>query len=240
MTKIVDSGGNETTAIYASDGRLQEVTRGHDGESYLYGYNKSGINEGLLNKVIIRRPINDGFEIVRSASYRHEGDLNVGIEQADSNRFNWGNLKEVTISNGSGDVVSREYFRFKPRTAATDPVQLVAYIGPRTYARIKANSTSFDPDTISDADLKAKADYYFGYGTDGKVAEQYAQGVGASDSTGSGPASGLIEYAYVSDAHPASGANVWANRTVVTLPSGTGGSDHDTQSFTPTMPVRRS
>jgi RHS repeat-associated protein len=207
-----DSSGNDITTVYAN-GRLAEVLRSHQEgtltytDSFLYSYNATGVNAGLISSVIYRRSTNGGssWSTWQTASYTYYG-LNESFG-------NPGNLKKVTTTYGNSGSDTTYYRYYKPGEANgyTNGLKYVVY--PESYRRFPG-----DPTTASDATLAPYADHYFEYDAEHRAKKEIAQGAGCSTCSAG---MGHFTFAYDSPTSSpswATGTNAWVLRTTETLP----------------------
>jgi RHS repeat-associated protein len=211
---LTDPYGNVTRVTSTStDGRITEVQRTTTSggtttvESYLYTYFSSGATPNFLQSVTLRRQVNGGaWQNIRTITYSYyDGTLPYG---------NWGDLQFATLSDGSGNVLDTQYYRYYI-AAYGDPVDRLKYsFSVTSYARLAA--AVGNPATASDSQVSPNADEFFTYDGQMRVTQEVAQGLGCSSCAGG---LGTFTYSYSTSSNSA-GFNNWSTKTVETLPDG--------------------
>jgi hypothetical protein len=217
ISSLTDPYGNVTqVTAWTADGKVAEVQRtGTSGgstvtESYLYGYFSGGATPGFLQSVTLRRQTNGGaWSTVRQATYSYyDGVLPHG---------NWGDLQKAVLSDGAGNVLDTQYYRYWVAGVAGG-VDLLKYrFSAASYGRL-VTAVGGNPIGASDAQVAPYADNYFNWDFQllPKVTTEVAQGLGCSACAGG---LGTFTYAYTTSTNPV-GFNSWATKTVETLPDG--------------------
>ncbi len=132
------------------------------------------------------------------------------------NHGNLGDLKTVTLKDGSGNTLDTEYFRYWKTTGGSGYADgLEADFGPDSYARlVAAQGTNLD--ALSDAVANPFADKYFEYDPNSQyVTKAVVQGDGSSTSTT--PGQGAYSYSYTFSGF-ATDYNQWDTKVVELLP----------------------
>jgi RHS repeat-associated protein len=175
-------------------------------ESFVYAYVPSGPNKGLLASVTLRRRVNSGaWTAVRRTEYVYYGNEAHG---------NVGDLKSTILKDGAGLVIDVDYRRYYKNEAGGYPHGLKYVLSPQSLARLK--TVYLNPDLATDAQVAPFADQYFEYEPTGqhRVVTEVVQGAGSSASSPSGL--GWYTYSYTSSCNTL--RNLWAVKTVETLP----------------------
>jgi len=218
--------GGEVTQVTARDAggaptevqSTQTVNGVTSTESYLSVYLGSGdANAGKLASVTLRRQVGGGAWVtVQTVSYEYYG-------ASDSNG-NLGDLKRVTLSDGSGSVLDQWYYRYYVGDTYSGSTHIgyrggLEYaLGSDAYARLKASSGGTDAgaEAASNATVSGFADMYFEYDAQMRVTKETASGVGCSACSAG---QGTYTYTYTASTN-APGDNAWAMKTVEVLPDG--------------------
>lgn len=210
---FTDPGGNITQVTSrTATGQIADMQRTSNGvtESFVYTYDSSGVNAGLVQNITLERQTNGGpIDVVRQAVFTYyDGTEPYG---------NVGDLEFLTIEDGSNNVLGTYYYRYyTPADASTGGYVggLKYYFSEQSYARLAANVSN--PTTASDSQVAAYADDYFQYDSSHQLTEAVAQGEGCSVCSG-----GLGTFTYTYDTSSnAPGYNSWAVKTVMTHPDG--------------------
>ena len=146
---LTDPGGNVTQVTSrTATGQIQDMQRTSDGvtESFLYTYVSSGVNEGLVANITLRRSTDGGdtWSVVRQAVFTYyDGTEPYG---------NAGDLEFLTVEDGSGNVLGTSYYRYyTPADAGSGGYVggLKYFFSEQSYARVVA--AVGDPTTASDS-----------------------------------------------------------------------------------------
>jgi len=177
----------ETMAVtsYTTDGHVAETQRSTTSngtttiESYLYSYLPTGnANAGLLGSVTLRTQVNGGvWSTVRQVQYSYyDGTQTYGGSVGD--------LMTATVSDGSGNVLSTEYYRYYTAGQANGYTHGLHYVfTPQSYSRLTAAlGTSLG--NLTDAQVAPYADNAFQYDTQQRVTQEVVAGTGDSQTGG--------------------------------------------------------
>ena len=214
LKTFTDAAGNVTDlSNRTSDGEVAEVTRTSTTgsitvtESFLYDYIASGVNQGLISSVTLRRQTNGGsWSTVRQVQYDY-------YDGTDSNG-NVGDLETAKIEDANGNLIDEDYYRYYTPDETNGYTHGLKYFFSATSsARLAANVP--DPFTAPDSEVAPYADDYFQYDAQHRVTEATVQGTGPSNSGGLG----TFTYSYTTSDNP-DGYDSWAVKTVETLPDG--------------------
>jgi RHS repeat-associated protein len=212
-----DSGGIVSTASYGTDGLITQLQRSFTSggstitETLLYGWNTSGSALGLLETVTLQRQVGSGTATpVQQTTYAYYGS-------SDAN----GNLNDLQSAGqqlpdgmGGWNTVAVEYYRYWLGTELTGIIHgLKMHFGPEAY-RLMFNA-SIDLESAADSAVLPYADHYYEYNTaTGAVTKEIA--AVCPGCPGGGTTSDL--FAYTPGPGGSTGYNVWAMKTVQTLP----------------------
>jgi hypothetical protein len=214
LKSFTDAAGNVTDlSSRNSDGQVTEVTRTSTAngtittESFLYNYVDSGVNQGLISSITLRRQTNGGaWSTVRQVVYDYYDGSNPN--------GNIGDLEAATIEDADGNIIDADYYRYyAPGEANGYTDGLKYFFSATSFDRLVANVA--DPFTAPDYEIAPYADDYFQYDSQHRVTEAIVQGTGPSDTGGLG----AFTYSYTTSDNP-EGPNSWAVKTVETLPDG--------------------
>jgi RHS repeat-associated protein len=213
---FTDPGGNVTTVTSSTGGgnypvNIQRVSGGTT-EQWHYDYLTSGSNSGRLQDIQLQRNSGTNFTTIRQAVYDYYTD-------ASSQPGSLGDLKSVTIEDGSGNVIDRTAYRYYTSDSSTGYSGGVKYVfNENAYKRSLA--AGFNPTAASDSDVAAYADNYFEYDAHHRVTLETAQGAGCSCTSASGLGTFHLSYSTNPDTNAAQAVNNWTNETTETLPDG--------------------
>jgi RHS repeat-associated protein len=213
---LTDAAGNTTEVVsWNADGQPTEVLRSSGSgstaitESFLSTYVSLGVNAGLLDTVTQRTKIGTGsWTTTRSTQYSYY-DGTSGPGQA-------GDLKLAEVKDASGNVINTNYYRYF--TSGAGSAGKMAYtFGTQAYGLLTAEMGT-DLDSLTDTQVAPFADKALTYDSSGRVATVVDAAAGCSVCSGG---QGTFGYTYTSNpSSPAPGENVWAMKTVETLPDG--------------------
>jgi RHS repeat-associated protein len=214
LKSMTDPAGNVLTVTgWTADGKPAEVRQSTPSgvtpavtESYGYSYVASGVDQGLIQHVTLRRQVGDGtFGTVRQVAYTY-----YDREEAHGNP---GDLKLATIEDENGTTLDTTYYRYYPSQTGFDGLQYV--FQPQSFARLVA--AVGDPTAATDAQVAPYADNYYEYDARHRVTKEIAQGLGCSSCTGG---QGTFTFHYATSTN-APGYNSWHYKTIETLPDNT-------------------
>lgn len=207
LASTIDANGNSTTYTYNSTtGQLQSVARTSGGstETFAYTYNGSG----QLTLATLSRT---GYGVVRQAAYSYWDGTTLGGAKGD--------LRKVTIEDGSGNPIDVKFFRYYNSGAGDGATGFLSYVfGPDAYARALANG--IDPATDNtDSDLQRFADEHIVYNTAYNDAGDNANWGKVKSETLAG--AGTYTFTYGSATSTSGGGyDVWVSKATETLPDG--------------------
>jgi hypothetical protein len=216
-----DSQGNLTSVTsYTSDNKhVAEVQHSSTvgtttvTESYQFSYLSAPYpNAGNLSQVVLRRQTNGGsWSTVRQVVY--------GYYVSTDSHGNLGDLKTATIEDGSGNSLDTDYYRFYTGESGGFVHGLKYVFNYTAYARLLASEGgSFaNVQAASDSTVAPYADANYQYDSSQRVTTAVIAGAGSSTASPAGL--GTFAYAYTSSGNIA-GPNIWAVKTVETLPDG--------------------
>jgi hypothetical protein len=217
-----DAAGITSTATVTAFGTIQQLTRTFPNgsstatEILIYLYNASGSATGLLESVmLVRDPGTGVYDIVNQVTYDYYGSSDANGSVND--------LKSATqqIPDGSGGWlnVAVDYYRYWLGTESTGIAHgLKMHFGPEA-CRLMFNA-GIDLATASDSTVLPYADHYFEYDpTSGPTYGTVTKEIAAVCPTcpGGGTTADLFSYTR-NPSSPTPGYNVWAMKTVQTLP----------------------
>ena len=221
MKSMADAAGN-VTAVTAWDasGAIGEVQRvdGTGGsartESFLYTYVASGANAGLVDTITQRTKVGTGsWTTVRTTEYTYY-TTGMGVPGLT------GNVKAEVVKDGAGTAIDTTYYRYY--TSGPEAGQLKFAFGPAAQARLAALATSLSTtvDALSEGQIDDHADLYLEYDSSVRVTTAISSGTGCSACSGG---QGEFTYAYTTNTNWDGSLrhNVWATKTVETLPDST-------------------
>jgi hypothetical protein len=213
---MTDANGDTTTVTgWTDDGKPTEIIRSTlpgqspaATESWLYSYVPSGVNQGLLANVTLRRLAADGtWTIVRQVDYTYYGS---GEAHGNAN-----DLKTAVVRDAAGNALDTSYYRYYPTVfgfpARFDGLRYV--FNPDSFARLSAAVSN--PFTASDAQVAPYADNYYEYDSTQRATKEVAQGTSCSCADTAGQ--GTYTYSYFGNNNPTD-YNIWQSRTIETLP----------------------
>jgi len=209
---MTDANGDTTTVTgWTADGKPTEIIRSTPPgqspaatESWLYRYVPSGVNQGLLANVTLRRLGADGtWTVVRQVDYTY-----YDTGEAHGNR---NDLKTAIVRDAAGNALDTSYYRYYPDVVGFDGLQYV--FSSDSFARLSA--AVGDPFAASDAQVAPYADHYYAYDAQGRVTKEVAQGTSCSCADTAGQ--GTYTYSYFGNNNPTD-YNIWQSRTIETLP----------------------
>ena len=210
---MTDASGNSTIVTsWTANGNPAEIVRSTPAgvnppatESWLYSYVSSGVNQGLLANVSLRRLGADGtWTVVRQVDYTY---YNSGEAYG-----NPGDLKTAVVEDGAGNALDTSYYRYYPSYGGFDGLKYV--FNPDSFARLSAAVA--DPFTATDQQVAAYADNYFEYDAERRVSKEVAQGTTCDCSNTGGQ--GTFTFSYLMNFNNPDGPNSWTYRTIETLP----------------------
>ncbi|OJW27600.1 MAG: hypothetical protein BGO49_25350 [Planctomycetales bacterium 71-10] len=210
----VTSGSSHlVTTSYDGNGRLleQERTNGLVVEAYTYTYLTSGVNAGLVDRVVMSRKIvaTNAETVVRQAKFDYYDGSQLG--------GNPGNLRLETIQDAAGQALDSSYFRYYTSNGLAGYADGMKYVfHNEAYARLYA--AVGDPSSVADSAIAPYADNYYEYDADHRVTKSVVQGAGCSCAGSTG--AGEYIYAYYASAFTGADPNIWKSKTVETLPDG--------------------
>jgi RHS repeat-associated protein len=214
LKSYTDPDGNTTSVTaYTTTGQVGEVQRSNTTggvttvESYLNTYLTSGVNNGLLSNVTLRRQVNGGaWTTVRQVSYAYyDGTQSYG---------NAGDLMTAAVQDAGANTLDTWYYRYYGHGSSTGYVNGIKYaFSPQSYARLKAAYSN--PGTATDTQVAPYADQYFEYDSLRHVTKETLQGAGGT----SGNGLGTTTFTYGVSTF-AAGYNSWTYKAVETLPDG--------------------
>jgi RHS repeat-associated protein len=205
-------GNTSIVTSWTADGNPAETVRSTPAgvnppatESWLYSYVSSGVNQGLLANVSLRRLGTNGtWTIVRQVHYAY---YNTG--EANGNP---GDLKTAVIEDGAGNVLDTSYYRYYPSYGGFDGLKYV--FNPQSFARLSA--VVANPFTASDQQAAPYADNYFEYDAERRVSKEVAQGTTCDCSNTGGQ--GTFTFSYFMNFNNPDAPNSWTYRTIEILP----------------------
>jgi RHS repeat-associated protein len=209
---MTDANGNTTTVTsWTADGKPTEIVRSTPlgqspaaTESWLYSYVSSGVNQGLLANVTLRRLAADGtWTIVRQVDYTY---YDTGEANGNPN-----DLKTAIVEDAAGNALDTSYYRYYPDVEGFDGLKYV--FNADSFARLSA--AVGNPFTATDAQVAPYADNYYEYDAQRRVTKEVAQGTTCDCSDTGGQ--GTFTYSYDGNDNP-TGYNIWQTRTIETLP----------------------
>lgn len=205
LKSIIEKSGRTITLSYnTTTGSITSLEQTESGQTsgYYYTYITAVTNQGRLASVTLR--VND--EDVRRARYTYYssgtsgsmGDLrSASVDQYDKGRSDW-----KTVTN-------KHYRYYVSGEANGFKFGLKYVIQGLAYQRMVASG--LNPLTATNAEIANFADYYFQYDSQRRVTLERVEG-------------GRKQYTFAYTANPAApgldDVNVWAMRTVETLPDG--------------------
>jgi RHS repeat-associated protein len=224
LKATVDAAGNTINFTYNSSGQLTTVTQtdaAGDTEYFTYNYFTSGNNAGQISSIqqSLQRVGESTPTVFRQAVYTYYQ----GNYTGDDAFGNQGDLKTVSIEDGSGNVINESYYRYytpddvdngQPGTVGA----LKFVVTPESFSKLSAAVSN--PFTATDAQLAPFADNYFQYDADGRAVSENAAAAGASGDSGQGVSP--LSY-YTNPDFPTSGTpdfNTWRQRTIEMLSDG--------------------
>jgi hypothetical protein len=134
---MTDANGDTTVVTgWTDDGKPTEILRSTPPgqspsatESWLYSYVPSGVNQGLLANVTLRRLAADGtWTIVRQVNYTY---YETGEAHGNPN-----DLKTAIVRDAAGNALDTSYYRYYPDSDAFDGLKYV--LNPDSFARLSA------------------------------------------------------------------------------------------------------
>jgi hypothetical protein len=209
---FTDPGGNVTQAVHNPTGQITDMQRTSNGvtESWLYSYNASGVNAGLVSNITLERQTNNGpIDVVRQAVFTYyDGTEPYG---------NVGDLEFLTVEDSSNNVLGTYYYRYYTPTDAGSGGYvggLKYYFSERSYAQLTA--AVGNPTTAGDSQVAPYADDYYHYDSSRRLTQAVVQGEGCSVCSAG---LGTFTFSYTTSSNSL-GYNSWAVKTVMTHPDG--------------------
>ena len=215
LKTLTDAAGNVATVTsWDGSGRPTEVQRVQGSgstaltESFLSTYVSTGANAGKVAAVTQRTKVGTGsWTTVRSASYTYytTGD----------NHGRTGDLKFAQVSDAGSYLVDTSYYRYD--TTTTKHLMTAAF-GPAAYGRL-VTALGAGVDSLTDTQVGPYADKALEYDGSGRVTKATDAAAGCSVCSGG---QGEFDYAYTDNTSWTGerGPNLWAAKTVETLPDG--------------------
>lgn len=213
LVSAADPAGNLTSVTsWDSGGGPAEVQR-MDGsgstartESYVYTYDTSTDNAGLVASATRRRRVGTGsWETLGAVEYAYYASTDThGTPH---------HLKTATVKDAGGTVTDVSYYRWY--TTGSSAGLMSHAFGPAAYARLTA-ALGTGVDALSDTQVAPYADRAFTWDSAGRVATETDAGAGNDGGRGT------YSYAYATNSGSSGQAvpNEWQVRTTVTLPDG--------------------
>ena len=228
LVSLTNPGGNSATVQSVNAAGLPtdiQVSTTSGGvtttDDYLYTYNPTGPNAGLVSNVTLQRTIGAGspftvqqevYTYYDGSSYTSDGGV--------------GQLMLAQVEDASSNVLETSYFRYYTSGDITSGGNTVGYVGglleafsTASYDRmVAAEGSAGAVYSASNATLAPFADAYYQFDASGRVTEEIIQGKGCSVCSGG---LGTYTYSYTASADNLPGYNNWTYQTVETLPNGT-------------------
>ena len=186
LMQYVDPFGNAINLTYNNVGQLTTVTQtdaAGDTETFAYSYNIDG--QITLIQQSIQRVGDSAPTVFRQAVYSYYQGTYTGSDAYG----NFGDLKTVTIEDGSGNVLSEDYYRYY--TPADLNAGAQGYVGALMYSFSADSFTKLaaaftDPFTATDAQIAPYADEAYTWNNQRQVVGEVVGSMGASANLGQG------------------------------------------------------
>ena len=222
LKEYLDPFGNAINLTYNAGGFLTTVTQtdaAGDTETFAYSYNIDG--QISLIQQSIQRAGDSAPTIFRQAAYSYYQGTYTGSDAYG----NFGDLKTVTIEDGSGNVLSEDYYRYY--TPADLNAGAQGYVGALMYSFSADSFTKLaaaftDPFTATDAQIAPYADEAYTWNNQRQVVGEVVGSMGASANLGQGnyvlgytfnPALQSMTYSNLN-------YNTWVTQSTEILPDG--------------------
>ena len=251
LKQVTDAYGNVTSFTYNNNNLVQlaKVTQSDaagNTETFTYSYINSGVNSGKVALITqsIQRYSDPSPTLYRQMALNYYD----GSYTGDMQYGNAGDLRSVTIEDGSGNVINQSIYRYyTPGDALNSSEQQIGFVGGLQYefgpesviqaqeavaAYNAANNTGYDIFSAPSSVMAPYADQYYQYNSNHQVTLQIAAGVGGTVANGQG----TYLYAYYQNPNYATQAaqyvsqnpgatssgdlNLWLTRTTETNPDG--------------------
>lgn len=231
------SGLTTSVTTWTADGAIGQIQRRAADNSVVeqwdYSYISSGPNAGLLESLTLK---NAALQTVEQVQYTYYD----GSYTGDNAYGNVGDLKTSTVTDGSGNILDMQYYRYYTPSdayhldAQGNPV-VDGYVGGlkyifdfESYSRLLAglNASSLASTaafTATDTQVAAYANHYFKYDASRRVTLHDVQRAGGTSSDGIGTFTYVYEdanSAFNFSDTTANRYNTWGYKTVETLPDG--------------------
>jgi RHS repeat-associated protein len=199
-----DSDGNPTN-VTVTDGSGQET------ENWNFTQGTTGASNGRMVTADEQQKDSGGsWQTVRQVSYTYaDGSDDTGMS---------GDLKSVTVTDGSGNVLDGNYYRYYTAGETGGlPHQLEYGLGLASIQRVESAFGTTDLDSLTDAQIAPYADLYQAYNTAGQIVTRAIQGDGCSVCSSG---IGTYSYSYATNPNSTTDYNSWRTKVVTTNPDG--------------------
>jgi RHS repeat-associated protein len=179
-----DAGGNTTLLNYdTATGDLDRVTQTDsegDVGTFLYSYDSN--EQVSVVKQLLQRSGATQPTIVRQAVYSYYD----GSYSGDNAYGNAGDLKTVTIEDGSGNMLDESYYRYYTADTSTGFMDGLEYVFSSDNVAKMAAALGSDFESASNSTVVPYADEYFQYNSDEQVTEEVVGALGTTSQGGEG------------------------------------------------------